>query len=126
MDTFTLKAETNRPIGSAPSRRLRRAGKVPAVVYGTGAEPTALSVDQLELRRILVSGGRNALIDLAYDGAPKLAVVKDLQIHALRHDVTHVDFMLVERSRGSPSTCQSTSSVRRPGRRTRAPSCSRS
>jgi large subunit ribosomal protein L25 len=98
MDTFTLQAETDRATGSAASRRLRRTGKVPAVVYGTGSEPRPLSVDQLELRRILVAGGRNALIDLAYDGAAKLAVVKDLQIHALRHDVVHVDFMLVERS----------------------------
>ena len=98
MDTFTLQADTTRETGSRPSRRLRRTGRVPAVVYGIGSRPTTLSVDQLELRRILVAGGRNALIDLAYDGEPKLAVVKDLQVHALRHDVTHVDFMLVERS----------------------------
>ena len=56
MDTNLVKAETGRPRGTRPSRRLRRDGRVPAVVYGMGQEPVTVSVDKTDLRGALMIG----------------------------------------------------------------------
>jgi large subunit ribosomal protein L25 len=96
MSDLLLSAETGRKEGTRPSRRLRREGKVPAVVYGLGGDPVAVSVDWPELRRCLTTdAGLNALITLDIDGANHLSVVKDIQRHPTRRDVLHVDFLRV-------------------------------
>jgi len=95
----SLIAETGRPIGSRSSGRLRLEGKVPGVVYGLGSEPIAVTVEWPELRRALTTdAGLNALIDLTVDGSTNLSVVKDLQRDPVRRNVTHVDFMLIDRN----------------------------
>lgn len=99
VDQITLKADTTRAIGSRPSRRLRAQGKVPAVVYGANTEPTAISVEWSELRAALVTdAGLNALITLDVDGDERLTIVKDMQRHPVRRDVTHVDFVVIDRN----------------------------
>ena len=96
MSDLLLSAETGRTEGSRPSRRLRREGKIPAVVYGHDADPIAVSVEWPELRRCLTTdAGINALITLDIDGANHLSVVKDIQRHPTRRDVLHVDFLRV-------------------------------
>ncbi|MBI2710871.1 MAG: 50S ribosomal protein L25 [Actinobacteria bacterium] len=98
MAEITLHAETGRPTGSAPSRRLRAEGRVPAVVYGLGTEPASVSVGWRDLRHVLTTeAGLNALIDLELDGQRKLAMVKDLQRDPIRGTVRHVDFLLISR-----------------------------
>jgi large subunit ribosomal protein L25 len=98
-DQITLTAETGRPIGSRSSRRLRREGKVPAVVYGSGSEPTAIAVQWSDLRAALITeAGMNALITLDVDGDERLTIVKDMQRHPVRRDVTHVDFVVIDRN----------------------------
>ena len=92
-----VKAETGRQHGTRPSRRLRRTGRVPAVVYGMGAEPLVVSVDNTELRVALnTEAGINALISLDVDGGRQLSIVKDLQRHPVRRDVLHVDFLRID------------------------------
>ncbi len=89
-----LAATTGRTTGSRPSTRLRGEGHVPAVLYGLGTEPVAVSVAWPELRRVLsTDAGMNALIDLDVDGDVNLTIVKDLQRHPVRRDVLHVDFL---------------------------------
>ena len=96
MSELLLSAETGRKEGTRPSRRLRREGKVPAVVYGLDADPVVVSVEWPELRKAITTDvGLNALITLDIDGDKALAVVKDLQRHPVRRDVIHVDFMRV-------------------------------
>lgn len=96
----TLTAETGRTTGSRSSNRLRAEGKVPGVVYGLGNEPVAVSVEWPELRKVLITeAGMNALIDLTVDGETNLTMIKDLQRHPVRRDVTHVDFLLVDRNK---------------------------
>jgi large subunit ribosomal protein L25 len=96
MAEITLKASTGRPIGSRPAKRLRAEGKVPAVVYGHGEDPTAVSVDWKPLREALTTeAGLNALINLDVDGATQLCIVKELQRHAIRQTVLHVDFIRI-------------------------------
>ena len=92
-----VKAETGRPRGTRPSRRLRRDGRVPAVVYGMGQEPVTVSVDTTDLRGALnTEAGLNVLITLDVDGGRQLSIIKDLQRHPVRRDVLHVDFLRID------------------------------
>lgn len=80
--------------GSRSTRRLRREGLVPGVLYGGGDDPLAFQVDARELRHALLAQG--AVIELALDGATTPAVLKDRQRHPLRGETTHVDFLRVD------------------------------
>ncbi len=96
MAEITLKAEPGRPTGSRSSRRLLATGKIPAVVYGQGAEPLSVAVDWHDLRAALTTdAGLNALLSLRIDGAAQLSIVKELQRHPTRGTVTHVDFLRI-------------------------------
>jgi len=93
-----LQALPRAAAGKGETNRLRREGRVPAIVYGHGVEPTAVSVNERELFRALNGpAGRNALIALDIAGTATLTVVRDLQRHAVRRDVLHLDFVAVDR-----------------------------
>ena len=80
--------------GSRPTRRLRREGFVPGVIYGGGDDPIAFTVDARELRLALAHGG--AVIDLSLDGETSTpVVVKDLQRHPVRGETIHIDLLRV-------------------------------
>jgi large subunit ribosomal protein L25 len=84
--------------GKGASGRLRREGRVPAIVYGYQVEPTPVSVDALELYHTLhTEAGRNVLIRLDIDGDTHLAVARDLQTHPVRGDYVHVDLLAVNK-----------------------------
>ncbi len=98
MAELTLVAEPGRATGSAASRRMRAAGRVPAVVYGHGAEPQAVSVDGRDLRIVLSGGaGVNQLLSLDVAGERHLALARVLQRDPVRSAVIHVDFQVVSR-----------------------------
>ena len=95
---LNISVTTDRPLGSRSSRRLRAEGKVPAVVYGLGEGSVPVAVDWSELRRALTTdAGLNALITLDIDGDQQLSIIKDLQRDPVRRDVTHVDFIRIDR-----------------------------
>jgi len=95
-DQLLLSAETGREEGTRASRRLRREGRVPAVVYGLESEPVTVSIAWPDLRAALsTDAGINALITLSIDGSEQLSIVKELQRHPVRRDVIHVDFLRV-------------------------------
>lgn len=94
---LTLKAETGRPTGTRPARRMRDEGKVPGTVYGLSQDPISVAVDWIELRKVLTTdAGLNALIQLDIDGQTDLTIVKDLQRHPIRRNVLHVDFLRID------------------------------
>lgn len=98
-DLLTLTANTDRAIGSRSSRRLRKEGKVPAVVYGAGDPPTSIDVEWSDLRAALTTpAGMNALITLEFNDDERLTIVKDMQRDPVRRDVTHVDFIIIDRN----------------------------
>lgn len=98
MAEITLVAETERASGSRPSRRLRAAGRIPAVVYGHGMEPVSISVDKRDLRAALgTEAGARALLQLRVGKERHLAMARHLQRHPVRHSVIHVDFQIVRR-----------------------------
>jgi large subunit ribosomal protein L25 len=94
----TLTVDTTRELGTRPSRRLRAAGKVPAVVYGRGTDPRSVTVEWPALRKaITTDAGLNALITLEVEGEPYLTIIKDLQRHPVKRNVVHVDFQIIDR-----------------------------
>lgn len=96
-ETLVLSTITGRAEGSSSSRRLRREGKVPGVVYGLGNDPVSISVAWPDLRAVLTTdAGLNAIITLDVDGDRQLSIVKDVQRHPVRRDVMHVDFIRVD------------------------------
>ena len=96
MPDLSLTAETGRTRGSRASNRLRNQGKVPAVVYGHGEDPVAVTVDWRELRAALTTdAGVNALLTLRIDGAEQLALVRELQRDPIKRRVDHIDFIRV-------------------------------
>ena len=100
MGTVLLKAETGRQKGSAASRRLRRAGKVPAVLYGMNREPLSVSVKLQDLRYALTGKSNlNVALALEVDGEKHLCIVKELQSHPVRSEVLHVDFTRIDPSK---------------------------
>ena len=94
----TLTAESRAIVGSRPAGRLRREGKVPAVMYGLDTDTTNLTVPGRELTHILAGeSGANTLITLKVDGEEHLALARQIQRHPTRGDVLHVDFIRVRR-----------------------------
>jgi large subunit ribosomal protein L25 len=94
---LTLRAETGRPTGSRPARRLRREGLIPATVYGREAEPISVAVNARELHAALhTEAGVNALITLEVEGGkPLLTMAKEIQRHPFRSEYSHVDFLAI-------------------------------
>lgn len=98
MAEIQLVAETGREAGTRSTKRLRREGKIPGVVYGHGADPVSVAVDARELRHALnTEAGVNALVNLSIDGTSQLTMARVLQRHPVRNTVTHVDFQVVRR-----------------------------
>jgi large subunit ribosomal protein L25 len=89
-----LAAASRSVDGSRSTRRLRREGLVPGIVYGGGAEPEVFAVDQRILRNTLAHSG--AVLELSIDGATAMPViVKDVQNHPVRGQAIHVDLLRV-------------------------------
>lgn len=98
MADIALTAEQRNDQGSSASRRLRAAGRVPAVVYGHGEQPIAISVDSRALRQAFATdAGENVLFDLKIGKEKHLAMARDLQRHPIRRTIAHVDFLVVNR-----------------------------
>lgn len=92
-----LKAQSGRELGSSSSRRLRREGRIPGVVYGLERDPLPVSVEYIEARNALTGdAGLNALLNLTIDGTDELCLVKDIQRHVVRDEVSHIDFIRVD------------------------------
>jgi large subunit ribosomal protein L25 len=97
MSQVTLRAEAGRTPGSRESRRIRRTGNVPAVVYGHGTEARPISVDAHDLRVALhTEAGANALINLEIgNDKPLLTMARVVEKHPFRNEYRHVDFVAI-------------------------------
>jgi large subunit ribosomal protein L25 len=96
MEQVNLRGYTGRAHGSRESRRVRREGAVPAVVYGHGLEALPVAVDRRELYAVLhTEAGLNALINLQVNGDEYLTVAREVQRHPVRGDIIHLDFIRI-------------------------------
>jgi large subunit ribosomal protein L25 len=97
MATNNLTASVRTETGKGASRRARREGRVPAVLYGHGTDPRHLELDGHDFAAVLRNAGTNALLTLDIDGEEQLALPKALDIHPIRRTITHADLIVVRR-----------------------------
>lgn len=95
----SLTARRRKETGKGVARRLRRAGRIPAVVYGKDMEPIPLSLDEQEAVLLFESiPVANTILQLDIgDGETLRTLVREIQTHPFRPDVIHVDFMRLRR-----------------------------
>jgi len=94
---FTLSAESRSDVGKGASRRLRREGKIPAVMYGAGEDPVSLSLDHDSfMHRLEHEAFYSHILTITVDGDKTYkAVLKDLQRHPAKNRMLHADFLRV-------------------------------
>jgi large subunit ribosomal protein L25 len=92
-----IAAEPRTEFGKGGARRTRRAGKIPAVLYGHGTAPRHLALPAREFAHVIRGGGANVLLTLVLDGGTELALPKAIQRNPIRGDFEHVDLIMVRR-----------------------------
>jgi large subunit ribosomal protein L25 len=90
-----IAAEPRTEFGKGAARRIRRANKVPAVVYGHGQDPVHITLPGHDTMMALKHGGANALLELSIDGKDTLALTKQVQIDPIKRHLEHIDFVVV-------------------------------
>ncbi|HEX4376919.1 MAG TPA: 50S ribosomal protein L25/general stress protein Ctc [Steroidobacteraceae bacterium] len=95
--TYQIGADSRHDQGKGASRRLRRAGKVPAVIYGGKDQPQNVTLDHQQLLTVIDKEKfYSSIINLNLDSKPLPAIVRDVQMHPAKNAVVHVDFQRVE------------------------------
>jgi large subunit ribosomal protein L25 len=97
MAQIVIQTESRQPGGKNVNRRLRVAGRIPAVLYGQGTAPLPLTVDPEVVREVLYSdSGRNTIFAVSVDGGSQTnAMVKDYQLDPVRGNLIHADFLQI-------------------------------
>jgi large subunit ribosomal protein L25 len=94
--SFTFGADPREKQGKGASRRLRRTGKVPAILYGGPSGPQPLVLDQQNLLTMIESEKfYSSIVRVNVGGKSQEAIIKDVQMHPARHSVVHVDLQRV-------------------------------
>ncbi|MCL4368376.1 MAG: 50S ribosomal protein L25 [Actinobacteria bacterium] len=96
METVRIQVEERQDFGTSPMRRLRKAGKLPAVVYGKGKDTVALTIDAARFREAV--SGAHVILELEFPDkrARRFAQVKATQLHHVKHVPLHVDLLEVD------------------------------
>ena len=97
MAEVRIDADVRTEFGKGAARRTRRAGRIPAVLYGHGTDPQHLSLPSLEFARVVRERGRNAVLTLNISGRPQLALTKTVVTHPIRPYIEHVDLVVISR-----------------------------
>ncbi len=92
-EKFTITAEP-RTITGKQVKQLRRAGMIPAIIYGQ-REPISIQLENKSLRRVLRQASTSHLIDIEVQGSARTVLAREIQQHPTRGDLIHVDFMEV-------------------------------
>ncbi|MGV0793580.1 50S ribosomal protein L25/general stress protein Ctc [Mycolicibacterium sp. XJ1819] len=92
-----LTAVVREETGKGASRRARRNGKVPAVLYGHGTDPQHLELDARDFAAVLRHSGTNAVLTLDIAGTEQLALTRALHLHPIRRSIQHADLLVVRR-----------------------------
>ena len=95
-EAFALIAQSREDQGKAASRRLRRAGKVPAIIYGAGRPPRALSFDHNKvLRQLENESFYSSVLNIKVGEKSQAAILKDLQRHPAKNLILHMDLQRI-------------------------------
>ena len=95
--SIEVKATKREVQGTGASRRLRRAGRVPGIIYGGAAQPQNIELDHNELWQLLRKEAfYSSILDVVVDGAKDTCLLRDVQRHPFRQLILHVDFQRVD------------------------------
>ncbi|NKQ56683.1 50S ribosomal protein L25/general stress protein Ctc [Amycolatopsis sp. K13G38] len=97
MSEVRLSVEPRTEFGKGAARRTRRAGKIPAVLYGHGTDPRHLALPAIEFARVIRENGSNAVLTLDVESNTELALTKTITVHPLKNYIEHVDLLVVKR-----------------------------
>ena len=97
MSEDLIKAEHRTEFGKGAARRIRRADKIPAVIYGHGNEPIHVTLPGHDTMMAIKHGGANALLNIDVDGKVQLALTKQVQSDPIKGFIEHVDFVAVKK-----------------------------
>lgn len=103
MEQKTLTAVLRKELKKGPTKQLRKAGKIPAVVYGHG-EPVSIAVDAKEFNQNFSDIQANVLYNIDIEGDHRDALVKDIQEDILSESIKHIDFYEIERGKTLKTT----------------------
>lgn len=94
---FEINANKRQAQGTSASRRLRRAGKVPGILYGGNAAPQMIELDHNELYQALRQEAfHSSIIQLVVDGTKQMCLLRDVQMHPVKREIRHVDFQRID------------------------------
>ena len=97
MSSIELNAELRTDLGKGASRRLRHAEKMPAILYGAGKDPVGLTLEQKAVRALQSNEAfYSSVLDLKVDGKAEQVIIRDVQHHPFRVELTHIDFLRVD------------------------------
>lgn len=97
MSESRLAAQVRTEFGKGGARRTRRAGQIPAVIYGHGADPRHVALPDRDFANAVRHGGANVLLTLDIEGEEQLCIPKSIQRHPIRGNFEHVDLLAVRR-----------------------------
>ena len=97
MSEDLIKAEPRTEFGKGAARRIRRADKVPAVIYGHGNDPIHVTLPGHDTMLAIRHGGANAVLNIEVDGKVQLALTKQVQADPIKGFLEHVDFVAVRK-----------------------------
>ena len=93
---FNLDAESRNDLGKGASRRLRRTGRVPAILYGAGVEPENISLDHNKIRHDLENEAfYSHILTINLEGKKQKVILRDMQRHPAKPVILHIDFLRV-------------------------------
>lgn len=93
-EIFEIAAEKRERAGKGIARALRREGQVPAVIYGDSKDPEGIAVSRKELTKLFNTGRlTSTLLDIELDGKKHRVIARDVQLHPVRDDILHADFL---------------------------------
>jgi large subunit ribosomal protein L25 len=99
MEQVLIKADTRNSTGKGVARKLRAAGRIPAVLYGTNVEPVSITISAREWENITRHMKRNVIIDMEIQGGAAIdkrpVMVKEIQRDGLGTNIMHIDFFQV-------------------------------
>ena len=91
-----LLAELREETGKGSARRSRRAGLIPAVMYGHGTDPVHLNLPGHETF-LITKDSANAIVTVKFDGKEQMVLIRDKQVHPVRRDILHIDLLIVRK-----------------------------
>jgi len=99
MNKLPIEVFKREKIGKEGSKKVRKEGLVPTVIYGKEFEPISIKINPSEIRKILVKYGANVLLELQSKELPdlnnKIAIIKELQKHPISRNILHIDLLRI-------------------------------